>query len=161
VRPRRAGAAAPKKDLIFVEGTDHHRHGSHDGGGHAEQRPNLLVYEGLVTYDKEMKFVPVLATKWAISQDKKSWTFSLRPNVKFANGAPFTAKAITVARIRSGSDGPGEPPPPPLAVSSAGRSGSKAPERPHVRFLTKYPFPDLTVQPRPSPTVGLRENPSE
>ena len=139
VRPRRAGAAAPKKDLIFVEGTDITVMDPMMVVDTPSNGPNLLVYEGLVTYDKEMNIVPVLATKWAISQDKKTWTFSLRPNVKFANGAPFTAKAIqfTFERIMD------------QATASPARSQYlavdrvEAPDDLTVRFLTKYPFPDL------------------
>ncbi|MCA1723293.1 MAG: ABC transporter substrate-binding protein, partial [Thermomicrobia bacterium] len=38
--------------------------------------------------------VPDLATKWDISPDGKTYTFSLRPGVKWHNGDPFTADDV-------------------------------------------------------------------
>jgi peptide/nickel transport system substrate-binding protein len=38
--------------------------------------------------------VPDLATKWDISADGKTYTFSLRPGVKWHNGDPFTADDV-------------------------------------------------------------------
>lgn len=135
----RAAAAGPKKDVVFVEGTDITVLDPMMVTDTPSNAPNLLVYEGLVTYDKDMAIVPVLATKWSISQDKKSWTFSLRPNVKFANGAPFNSKSIqfTFERLMD------------PATAAPSRSQYLAVERVEtpddlaVRFVTKYPFPDL------------------
>src|SRR5262249_1745452 len=45
------------------------------------------MYEQLVRYDKtSQKIVPQLATSWAKSDGGKTWTFHLRPNVKFHTG---------------------------------------------------------------------------
>ena len=41
------------------------------------------VYEGLVTYaDNSPKIIPQLATKWTVSPDGKTYTFTLRDGVK-------------------------------------------------------------------------------
>jgi peptide/nickel transport system substrate-binding protein len=37
---------------------------------------------------------PALAERWAPSADGKSWTFTLKKNVKFHDGTPFNAKAV-------------------------------------------------------------------
>ncbi len=54
------------------------------------------VYETLVFYDgiATDKFVGQLATDWTTSEDGKTWTFNLRPNVTFQNGDPLTATDV-------------------------------------------------------------------
>ena len=54
------------------------------------------VYETLIFYDGEQaaKFVPMLADKWDVSTDSKTYTFHLHPGVKFANGDPMTASDV-------------------------------------------------------------------
>jgi peptide/nickel transport system substrate-binding protein len=52
------------------------------------------IYEGLVTYaNNSPKIIPQLATKWTISPDGKTYTFSLRSGVQFSDGHPFDAAA--------------------------------------------------------------------
>lgn len=51
------------------------------------------VYEGLVGRDKDFRMVPWLALSWN-QPDAKTWRFKLRPNVKFHDGAPFTADDV-------------------------------------------------------------------
>lgn len=55
------------------------------------------VYETLVFYNREAvdKYVPMLATAWNVSSDGLTYTFNIRPNVKFQNGD--TLKASDVA----------------------------------------------------------------
>lgn len=50
------------------------------------------MYETLLTYDGASltKLVPLLGTKWAISNGGKTYTFDLRKNVKFHNGDTMT-----------------------------------------------------------------------
>jgi nickel transport system substrate-binding protein len=50
-------------------------------------------YETLVCYDNE-KIVPGLAESWEVSDDGLVYTFYLRRNVKFTDGAPFNAEAV-------------------------------------------------------------------
>ena len=40
------------------------------------------------------KLVPQLASSWQQSAGKLSWTFTLRPGLKFSNGQPLTAKDV-------------------------------------------------------------------
>ena len=48
------------------------------------------IYEGLVNRDQNFKLEPSLAVSWqAIAPT--TWRFKLRPDVKFHDGAPFTA----------------------------------------------------------------------
>src|SRR5512134_3200105 len=48
------------------------------------------VHDTLLTRDKELRIVPGLATGWTRVSDT-TWRFTLRPNVKFHDGTPFTA----------------------------------------------------------------------
>lgn len=52
-----------------------------------------LIESGLVTLDpKTLKVVPDLASSWDVSPDGKTYTFHIRPNLKFSNGDPLTAQ---------------------------------------------------------------------
>ncbi len=55
------------------------------------------VMEGLVEYDiydPKMNLVPALASKWESSNDSKKWKFTLRQDVKWTDGVPFTAQHL-------------------------------------------------------------------
>src|SRR5579872_1976741 len=52
------------------------------------------IFDSLLRYDENGKFVPGLAESWSTSADGLTWTFKLRQGVKFHNGEDFTADAI-------------------------------------------------------------------
>ena len=53
------------------------------------------VYEGLVRYKPNSTVIEgALATKWVISPDGLTYTFTLRPNVKFHDGTPLNSEAM-------------------------------------------------------------------
>jgi len=53
------------------------------------------AFDGLVRYEgNSLKIGPALATSWATSEDGLTWTFKLRPGVKFHDGTPFNADAV-------------------------------------------------------------------
>ncbi len=54
----------------------------------------VLIFETLTRLDANSKAAPGLATSWAASPDFKTWTFKLRPGVKFQDGSPFNAEAV-------------------------------------------------------------------
>jgi len=49
---------------------------------------------------------PDLAEKWTISEDAKTYTFTLRPNLKFSDGSPLTAADVkfSLERLRDQKD---------------------------------------------------------
>ncbi len=47
------------------------------------------IFEGLTTIDRAGKVQPQLAQSWEISPDGKTYTFKLRPDVRFHNGVAF------------------------------------------------------------------------
>ena len=56
---------------------------------------SVLIQEGLVRFKPgTFEIVPALAQSWTTSKDGKSWTFTLRPNVKFSDGTPLDAEAV-------------------------------------------------------------------
>ena len=54
----------------------------------------VLIFETLTRLDDSGKPAPGLAQSWEHSADFKTWTFKLRPGVKFQDGAPFNAEAV-------------------------------------------------------------------
>ncbi|XAZ20048.1 ABC transporter substrate-binding protein (plasmid) [Sinorhizobium sp. B11] len=65
---------------------------AHTAGGTQKVSPKIT--EGLLTYDFDLTPKPQLATEWSISDDGLSYTFKLRPNVKWHDGKPFTANDV-------------------------------------------------------------------
>ena len=63
------------------------------------------VTEGLLEYDYDIKPSPSLATEWTISPDGQTYTFKLRPNVKFHDGKPFTSADVAYS-IQHAEEGP-------------------------------------------------------
>jgi len=53
-----------------------------------------LLYSGLVSFDRDMNAVGDLAESWKFSRDCLDLTFSLRKNVKWHDGKPFTAEDV-------------------------------------------------------------------
>ena len=53
------------------------------------------VMEGLLYLDTDLKPQPLLAEKWDISADGLTYTFKLRPNVKWHDGQPFTSADVS------------------------------------------------------------------
>ena len=51
-------------------------------------------YNFLTWYDDKYQVAPDLATSWDVSQDGNTWTFHIRPNVKWSDGVPLTARDI-------------------------------------------------------------------
>jgi len=61
---------------------------------------NAQIYEFLVARDKDLSLVPGLATAWRQDGPLK-WTFTLRPDVKFHDGRPFTADDVVFSLERA------------------------------------------------------------
>ncbi len=50
------------------------------------------MLEGLITYDMKANAVPGQAEKWEVSDDGKTYRFTLRSGLKWSNGDPLTAE---------------------------------------------------------------------
>jgi peptide/nickel transport system substrate-binding protein len=63
------------------------------------------MFEGLTAQELgTYKIVPGLAQSWDISKDGLTYTFKLRPNVKFHDGTPLTAEAVKFCFERQMND---------------------------------------------------------
>ncbi|WP_456279505.1 ABC transporter substrate-binding protein [Bacillus sp. AK128] len=52
------------------------------------------LYDKLIDIDASLNFVPMLAEKWEISNEGKTYTFFLQQGVTFHDGTPFNAEAV-------------------------------------------------------------------
>jgi peptide/nickel transport system substrate-binding protein len=66
------------------------------------------IFEPLYITSATGKLTPWLATGNSVSRDKKTYTFALRPGVKFSDGKPLTAAdvAFSINRARTNKNGP-------------------------------------------------------
>jgi len=61
------------------------------------------VYQTLVTYNEDLKLIPLLATSWS-NPDENTWRFELRRNVIFHDGHEFSARDVKYSIERGMSD---------------------------------------------------------
>jgi oligopeptide transport system substrate-binding protein len=59
--------------------------------GQLEGRLCLALFEGLTTRDPAGKIIPGMAESWEITPDGLTYTFHLRPGIKWSDGRPLTA----------------------------------------------------------------------
>jgi ABC-type transport system substrate-binding protein len=59
-----------------------------------EALPVGQLFDGLVTFDAALNVVPAAAATWTISRDGLTYTFNLRPGVRFHDGRPLTAEDV-------------------------------------------------------------------
>lgn len=62
------------------------------------------VYEGLVELDQSGEIQPLLAKEWTVSDDRKTYTFTLQEGVTFSNGDEFTADDVKFSFDRVKTD---------------------------------------------------------
>lgn len=53
-----------------------------------------LIFQGLVGLNERGEVIPALAESWEISPDQRTYIFHLRHNVRWHDGAPFTAADV-------------------------------------------------------------------
>lgn len=59
----------------------------------AAETAAAAIFDTLTSLDDKGEVQPKLALSWSHSDDFKTWTFKLRPGVKFHDGTPFNAEA--------------------------------------------------------------------
>lgn len=99
---------------------------------------NQQVYERLTEVDGQNQVIPGLATDWR-STDGRIWTFTLRSEVTFSNGEPFTADDVvyTFNRLRDPQVGS------PGVQLYENVSDVEAVDSAHVEFTLDKPNPDF------------------
>jgi len=97
-----------------------------------------LVFSGLMRYDRDLQIVPDLAASWQESEDKKTYTFVLKENVKWhddqgvsADDVVFTFQSIKDPDFKS-----------PLLISLRGVEIEKIDDL-TVKFILPGPYPSF------------------
>jgi len=60
-----------------------------------------LVFTGLVQFDNNLRVTPQLASSYELGSDGLTWTFHLRPNLKFSDGTPLTSADVVYSINRA------------------------------------------------------------
>jgi len=60
-----------------------------------------MVFTGLIQIDDSLHIASELAQSWDESSDGLTWTFHLRPNLKFSDGTPLTSKDVAYSIDRA------------------------------------------------------------
>jgi peptide/nickel transport system substrate-binding protein len=104
----------------------------------------LSVYEPLVAIDDTGAFQPSLAERWAVSEDARTWTFTLRKGVTFHNGDSLRAGDVVASVKRAldpaiggafGTQG--------VLATYLGTAEVRALDESTVRIMTSEPMADL------------------
>jgi peptide/nickel transport system substrate-binding protein len=98
------------------------------------------LYDTLTRWDTDLKLQPGLATSWK-TVNETTWEFTLRPGVKFHDGAPLTAADVKATLDRNRTPG--------KTVVTAGFATIEAVEAVSpttLRIVTKKPDPLLLVR---------------
>ena len=66
----------------------------HQTGTASSGRVLQNIHSSIVTVDKDLNVIPGLAESFDVASDGLTYTFKLRPNVKFHNGAAMTATDV-------------------------------------------------------------------
>ena len=98
------GGVSPESATSALTGTPTNLDVTTTAGSAIKQAMMSNVYEGLVEVDQEGEIVPLLASEWTVSDDRKTYTFTLEENVTFSNGADFTAEDVKFSFDRVESD---------------------------------------------------------
>ena len=90
-----AGAPAyAAKDVVFAVASQFTTTDPYDANDTLSQAMAKSFYEGLFSFDKDMKMVPVLAESITPSKDGLVYTIKLKKGIKFHDGTDFKADAV-------------------------------------------------------------------
>ena len=79
-----------KRELVVAQGGDIAKFDPHFSTSSNEIRWTFNLFDNLVSRHPDGKLYPGLATEWKLT-NPTTWTFKLRPGVKWHDGAPFTS----------------------------------------------------------------------
>ncbi|QBD83419.1 peptide ABC transporter substrate-binding protein [Ktedonosporobacter rubrisoli] len=61
----------------------------------------MMNFTGLVTLNDQNEVIPDLAQSYSVAHDGVTWTFKLRPNLKFSDGTPLTSADVAYSIDRA------------------------------------------------------------
>ena len=82
-----------KRELVVAQGGDIARFDPHFSTSSNEIRWSFNIFDNLVSRHPDGKLYPGLATEWKLTSPT-TWTFKLRPGVKWHNGDPFSSADV-------------------------------------------------------------------
>ena len=104
----------------------------------------LSIYEALVVVDEHGGYQPALAERWSVSDDARTWTFTLRKGVTFHNGDTLRAADVAASVRRAldpaiggafGTQG--------VLATYLGTADVQTPDASTVRIVSAEPMADL------------------
>jgi oligopeptide transport system substrate-binding protein len=101
-----AGLAACERqseraDLVFINGAEPESLDPAIITGQPEGRIVHALFEGLLAFDADGKAGPGVAESWNVSEDGRVYTFRLRENARWSDGAPVTARDFVASWRRT------------------------------------------------------------
>jgi peptide/nickel transport system substrate-binding protein len=108
--------------------------------GNGDIFADTLIYQGLVMPNPKggQNLVPAVASSYTISPDGKTYTFHLRPGIKFSNGQP-----VTVQDIKFSMDTWANPKLDPVAVLASGYKETQIVNSSTVKVILTQATPGL------------------
>lgn len=91
----------PRADLVLCNGAEPQTLDPALVSGQLEGRLCSALYEGLTRRDSRGKSIPAAAQSWNISPDGKTYTFHLRPDLRWSNGDPVTSSDYRESWLRA------------------------------------------------------------
>ncbi|PID76284.1 MAG: nickel ABC transporter substrate-binding protein [Deltaproteobacteria bacterium] len=89
-----AGSAAAKDRLVLALGGESTSDKGFDPTLGWGSYGSPLFQSTLLKRDANLEIVPDLATSWKLSEDRLTWTVSIRKDALFSDGSPLTAKDV-------------------------------------------------------------------
>ncbi len=86
------GKARERADLIFINSAEVETLDPALITDQVSMRLGESLFEGLCRLNDQGKAEPGMAERWDVSEDKKRYTFHLRPAINWSNGDPVTAQ---------------------------------------------------------------------
>ena len=101
VAPRSAGAqTTQKRELVVAQGGDISKFDPHFSTSSNDIRVSFNLFDNLGSRRPDGKLMPGLATEWKLAP-ATTWTFKLRPGVKWHNGDPFSSADVKYSLERT------------------------------------------------------------
>ncbi len=84
-------SSGSRADLVILNGAEPTSIDPAVITGQLDGRVAYALFDGLAHFDRHGTPQPAIAQSWDISPDAKTYTFHLRPDARWSNGAPVTA----------------------------------------------------------------------
>ena len=86
--------AATNETLVVAQSTDISSFEPMELNSRSESNIADHIFDRLLEMDEHQKLTPMLAESYQLLDDKKTWQFKLRKDVKFWDGEPLTAEVV-------------------------------------------------------------------